>query len=81
MLGKFERTRRCDRQRRRWFDSLRDINWMALYELKEKAMDRIEWRMFVQRIASDLMVPSNNTAYFHGQLATVIIGSIIRDVL
>ena len=51
MLGKVEGTRRRGRQRTRWLNSLKDKTWMTLYELKEKAMNRMEWRMFVQRIA------------------------------
>ena len=51
MLGKVERTRRHGRQRTRWLDSLKGITGMTLYELKETAMNRVDWRMFVQRIA------------------------------
>ena len=51
MLGKVEGTRRHGRQRTRWLNSLKAITGMILYELKEKAMNRIDWRMFVQRIA------------------------------
>ena len=46
MLGKAERTRR---QRTRWLDLLKELTGMSLYQLKEKAMNRIEWRSFVQR--------------------------------
>ena len=51
MLGKVEGTRKHGRQRTRWLDSLKDITGMTLYELKETAMNRVDWRMFVQRIA------------------------------
>ena len=51
MLGKVEGTRRRGRQRTRWLNSLRDITGVTLDVLKEKAMNRMEWRMFVQRIA------------------------------
>ena len=51
MLGKVEGTRRRGRQRTRWLDSLKNITGMTMYEIKETAMNRIDWRMFVQRIA------------------------------
>ena len=51
MLLKVEGTRRRGRQRTRWLNSLKEITGMKLYELKEKAMNRIDWRKFVQRIA------------------------------
>ena len=51
MLGKVEGTRRRGRERTRWLNSLKDVTGMTLYELKEKAMNRMEWRMFIQRIA------------------------------
>jgi len=51
MLGKVEVTRRCGRQRTRWLNSLKEVTGMTFYELKERAMNRIDWRMCVQRIA------------------------------
>ena len=42
MLGKVEGTRRCGRQRTRWLNSLNDKAGITLYELKEKAMNRME---------------------------------------
>ena len=42
MLGKVPGTRRRDRQRARWLDSLKDITVMTFYELKEKAMNRLD---------------------------------------
>ena len=48
MLGKVEGTRRRGKQRTRWFNSIKEITGMTLYELKENAMNRIDWRMFVQ---------------------------------
>jgi len=50
-LGNVEGTRRRGRQRTRWLNSLKEITGMTLYELKEKAMNRIDRRMFVQCIA------------------------------
>ena len=51
MLGKVEGTRRRGGQRARWLNSLKDITRMTFYELKGKAMNKMEWRTFVQRIA------------------------------
>ena len=51
ILGKVEGTRRRGRQRTRWLSSLKDIIGITLYELKEKATNGMEWRMFAQRIA------------------------------
>ena len=50
-LGKVEGTRRRGRQRTRWLNSLKEITGMTLNELKEKALNRIDWRIFVLRIA------------------------------
>ena len=50
MLGKVEWTKRRGRQGTRWIDSLKDKTGMASYEIKEAVMNRIDLRMFVQRI-------------------------------
>ena len=47
VLGKVEGTRKRGRQRTRWLNSLKEPTGITLYELKEKAINRIDWRMFV----------------------------------
>ena len=51
MLGRVEGTRRRDGQRTRWLDVLKEFTGMSLHQLNETAMNRSEWRSFVQRIA------------------------------
>ena len=51
MLGRVEGTRRRGRQRTRWLDVLKEFTGMSLHQLNETAMNRSEWRSFVQRIA------------------------------
>ena len=51
MLRKVEGTRRRGGQKTRWLDPIKDLAGMTLYELKEAAMNREDWRAFVQRIA------------------------------
>ena len=51
MLGRVEGTRRRGRQRTRWLDVLKEFTGMSLHQLNQTAMNRSEWRSFVQRIA------------------------------
>ena len=51
MLGGVEGTRRRGKQRTRSLDVLKEVTGMTLHQLNETAVNRSEWRSFVQRIA------------------------------
>ena len=51
ILGTVEGTRRRGSHRTRWLDVLKEFTGMSLHQLNETAMNRSEWRSFVQRIA------------------------------
>ena len=57
ILGKVEGAKRRGRQRTRWADSLKNVTGVTLYELKDAVMNRIVWRMFVQRITKSRQRP------------------------
>ena len=51
MLGKFEGTRRRERQRRRWLDSITDLIDMNLSKLQQIVEDREAWHVVVHGVA------------------------------
>ena len=45
-----KKARRRDRERTRWLDALKELTGMPLHQFNEIAINRSEWRSFVQRI-------------------------------